>query len=149
MVKFNRVVSNILLAVLLLVVATAMMNTVFMVVAERTREFGVMMALGTSAAAIRRMVIYETIALLVLASLAGYGLGIALVAYFGLVGIDLSSFFRGYSAIPGLTGIVHPQIFVATVLPPGIALLIAGVLVSIFPASRAARLDPATAIRHA
>ncbi len=90
MVKFNRVVSNILLAVLLLVVATAMMNTVFMVVAERTRELGVMMALGTSAAAIWRMVIYETI-----------------------------------------------------------ALLIAGVLVSIFPASRAARLDPATAIRHA
>ena len=149
MVKFNRVVSNILLAVLLLVVATAVMNTVFMAVAERTREFGVMMALGTPPAAIRRMVVYETLVLLVLALLGGYGLGIALVGYFGTAGMDFSGFFRGYSAIPGVTGIVYPQLFAATVVPPGVALLIAGVLVSLLPASRAARLDPATAIRHA
>ena len=149
MVKFNRVVSNILLAVLLLVVATAVMNTVFMAVTERTREFGVMMALGTSPASIRRMVVYETLVLLVLALLAGYGLGGALVGYLGTAGIDLSGFFRGYAAIPGLTGIVYPALFTATVVPPGVALLIAGVLVSLLPASRAARLDPATAIRHA
>jgi len=149
MVKFNRVVSNILLAVLLLVVAVAVMNTVFMAVAERTREFGVMMALGAAPAAIRRMVVYETVVLLALALLAGYGLGIAVVGYSGRTGIDLSGFFRGYAAIPGLTGIVYPKLFAATVVAPGVALLIAGVLVSLFPASRAARLDPATAIRHA
>jgi len=149
MVKFNRVVSNILVAVLLLVVATAVMNTVFMAVAERTREFGVMMALGTAPAAIRRMVVYETVVLLALALLAGGGLGIALVQYFGRTGIDLSGFFAGYSTIPGITGIAYPKLFTATVALPGIALLIAGVLVSLFPASRAARLDPAAAIRHA
>ena len=149
MVRFNRVVSNILLAVLLLVVAVAVMNTVFMAVAERTREFGVMMALGTSPAAIRRMVVYETLVLLVCALLGGYGLGIALVGYFGATGMDLSGFFRGYAAIPGLTGVVYPQLFAATVVPPGVALLVAGVLVSLLPASRAARLDPANAIRHA
>src|SRR3970040_395544 len=48
MVKFSRVFSNILLALLLLVVATAIMNTVFMAETERSREFGEMMALGTS-----------------------------------------------------------------------------------------------------
>ena len=149
MVKFNRVVSNILVAVLLLVVATAVMNTVFMAVAERTREFGVMMALGTAPAAIRRMVVYETVVLLALALLAGGGLGIALVQYFGRTGIDLSGFFAGYSTIPGITGIAYPKLFTATVALPGIALLIAGVLVSLFPAGRAARLDPAAAIRHA
>jgi ABC-type lipoprotein release transport system permease subunit len=149
MVKFNRVVSNILLAVLLLVVATAVMNTVYMAVAERTREFGIMMALGTSPAAIGRMVVYETLVLLAFALLAGYGLGGALVGYFGAAGIDLSAFFRDFSAIPGITGIVYPMLFAATVAPPGIALLIAGVLASFLPASRAARLDPATAIRHA
>jgi ABC-type lipoprotein release transport system permease subunit len=148
MVKLTRVISNIVLAVLLLVVATAIMNTVFMAVAERTREFGVMMALGTSPAAIRRMVVYETIALLGLASVAGYGAGIALVEYFGRVGIDLSAFFRGYSAIPGLTGIVYPKLSGATIVPPGIALVAAGVLVSLYPAARAGRLDPSTAIRH-
>lgn len=148
MIKFSRVSIDILLVLLLLVVAVAIMNTVYMAVAERTREFGVMMALGTSPAAIRRMVVYETIVLLVLALLGGYGLGIALIGYLGTAGMDLSGFFRDFSTIPGITGIIYPKFFAAIVVPPGIALLIAGVLVSLFPASRAARLDPASAMRH-
>ena len=132
----------------LLVVATAIMNMVFMAVAERTREFGVMMALGTPPGAIRRMVVYETIVLMVLASLLGYGLGIALVEYSGRQGIDLSGFFKGYSIIPGLTGVVYPKLFLENVVGPGVGLLIAAVLVSLYPAAKAARLDPVDAIRH-
>lgn len=149
MVKYLRVVSSILLAVLLLVVATAIMNTVFMAVTERTRELGVMMALGASASAVLRMVVYETLVLLLLAALAGYGAGIALVAYLGHAGMDLSRFFEGYSSIPGLTGIVYPQIMGASIVPPGIALIVLGVIVSLYPAAKAARLDPVAAIRHA
>lgn len=148
MVKFNRIVTNILLAVLLLVVATAIMNTVFMAVTERTREFGVMMALGTSPNAVLRMVVYETCVLLLLASIAGYGVGIALVAYFGRAGMDLSGFFQGYSSIPGLTGIVYPMLESASIGPPGVGLIIVGMLVSLYPAAKAARLDPSRAIRH-
>jgi len=148
MVEFSRIFADILLVLLLLVVATALMNTVFMAVAERTREFGVMMALGTSPAAIWRMVVYETLVLLVLASAVGYGLGIALVGYLGSAGMDLSSYFRDFPTIPGITGIIFPKFFAATAVPPGIVLLIAGVLVSLFPAHRAARLDPVSAIRH-
>jgi putative ABC transport system permease protein len=149
MVKFNRVVTDILLAVLLLVVATAIMNTVFMAVAERTRELGVMMALGTSPHAVLRMVVYETLALLLMAALAGYGAGIAVVAYFGSAGMDLSGFFGGYAAIPGLTGIVYPLVTSESVVPPGVALIVIGVLVSLYPAVKVAKLDPSRAIRHA
>jgi ABC-type lipoprotein release transport system permease subunit len=149
MVQFNRVVTNVLLAILLLVVATAVMNTVFMAVTERTRELGVMMALGTSPAAVVRMIVYETVVLLLLAALAGYAAGMAVVAYFGSAGMDLSGFFEGYAAIPGLTGVVYPQLMSQSVVPPGVALLVMGVLVSLVPAARAARLDPSLAIRHA
>jgi ABC-type lipoprotein release transport system permease subunit len=149
MVKFNRVVTDILVAVLLLVVATAIMNTVFMAVTERTRELGVMMALGTSPPALVRMIVYETVVLLLGAALGGYGAGIALVAYFGRAGMDLSGFFQGYAAIPGLTGVVYPQLMSQSVVPPGIALIVLGVLVSLYPATKAARLEPSLAIRHA
>lgn len=149
MVQFNRVVTNILLAVLLVVVATAIMNTVFMAVSERTRELGVMMALGTSPHAVLRMVVYETLVLLLAAALVGYGVGIGAVAYFGRSGLDLSGFFRGYAAIPGLTGVVYPLVTSASIVPPGVALIVVGVLVSLYPAAKAARLDASLAIRHA
>jgi len=148
MVGLNRTITNIVLAILLLVVAAAIMNTVFMAVAERTREFGVMMALGTASGAIRRMVVYETVVILVLASVVGYGAGIASVEYAGRAGLDLSGFFGGYSTVPGLTGIVYPRVVLGNIIPPGLALLFLGVAVSLYPAARAARLDPATAIRH-
>ncbi|MBI2752623.1 MAG: ABC transporter permease, partial [Betaproteobacteria bacterium] len=148
MVRLIRVFSNILLVIAFIVVAMAIMNTVFMAVAERTREFGVMMALGTPPAAIQRMVVYETLALMLLASFIGYSVGFMLVEYFGRQGIDLSGFFRGYSTIPGLTGIVHPKFVASRIAVPGLLLFAASVLVSLYPAARAARLDPVRAIRH-
>lgn len=149
MVRLVRVFSNIILAIAFIVIAMAIMNTVFMAVTERTREFGVMMALGTPPAAIQRMVVYETLALMLLASFVGYGLGFVLVAAFGRHGIDLSWFFRGYPAIPGLTGVIHPTFVVGHIALPGLLLFAASVLVSLYPAARAARLDPVRAIRHA
>lgn len=148
MVRLIRVFSNILLVIAFIVIAMAIMNTVFMAVTERTREFGVMMALGTPPAAIQRMVVYETLALMLLASFIGYGVGFMLVDYFGRQGIDLSEFFRGYSTIPGLTGIVHPKFVASRIAVPGLVLFAASVLVSLYPAARAARLDPVRAIRH-
>ena len=90
----------------------------FIAVTERTLEIGLMIALGTSPAAVVQMVHYETIVLLLLASLVGYGAGIALVLYFGQAGIDFSGFFQGYSSIPGLTGIVYPELLRSTIVPP-------------------------------
>ncbi|HUG24488.1 ABC transporter permease [Piscinibacter sp.] len=148
MVRLNRVISNIVLAIAFLVIAIAIMNTVFMAVAERTREFGVMMALGTPPAAVQRMVVYETLVMMLLASVVGYGAGAALVLYFGRTGIDLSGFFAGYAAIPGLTGVVHPLLLPDRIGPPGLVLFIASVMVSLYPAAKAARLDPVRAIRH-
>lgn len=148
MVRLNRVISNIVVAIAFLVIAMAIMNTVFMAVTERTREFGVMTALGTPPAAIQRIVVYETLVMMVLASLVGYGVGGALVVWFGRKGIDLSGFFQGYSAIPGLTGVVHPMLLPAHIGPPGAMLFVASVLVSLVPAARAARLDPVRAIRR-
>lgn len=149
MVGLIRVIRSIVVSVFLVVVALAVMNTVYMAVAERTREFGVMMALGTPPAAVVRMVLYETAALMTLAAIAGYAVGAALVSWLGRNGLDLSIFFRDYSSIPGLTGITYPRVVWRSIVLPGVGLLLASVLVSLVPAIRAARLDPSGAIRHA
>jgi putative ABC transport system permease protein len=141
-------IRTVVVAIFFLVVALAVMNTVFMAVAERTREFGVMMALGTPPTAIIRIVVYETVALVLLASAAGYLAGVGLVDYLGHVGLDLSGFYKDYSAIPGLTGIVYPRAEWRSILGPGLGLFAASLAVSLYPAVRASKLDPAMAIRH-
>lgn len=148
MLGLIRAIRAVVVGVFLLVVALAVMNTAFMAVAERTQEFGVMMALGTTPAAIVRMVLYETLALMLLAALLGYAAGAALVSYLGYRGLDLSSLYAGYSTIPGLTGIAHPKLVLSSIAAPGLALFVGALLVSLYPAVRAGRLDPSTAIRR-
>jgi ABC-type antimicrobial peptide transport system permease subunit len=109
---------------------------------------GVMMALGTRPGAVVRIVLYETALIVAAASVVGYAIGVALVTYFGRSGMDFSSFFRDYTSIPGITGIVYPKVIIASIVGPGVALVLASVLISVFPARRAAKLDPATAIRQ-
>jgi ABC-type lipoprotein release transport system permease subunit len=148
MIGLIRSIRTVVVAVFFVVVALAVMNTVLMAVSERTREFGVMMALGTPPDAIVRMVVYETVALMLVASIVGYAIGASTVALFGNIGLDLSGFFKDYSTIPGLTGIVHTRFVPGNLVGPGIGLFIASVAVSLYPAWRAARLDPAVALRH-
>jgi putative ABC transport system permease protein len=148
MVGLIRAIRTVIVAVFFLVVALAVMNTVFMAVAERTREFGVLMALGTPPDGIVRMVVYETVALMLVASIVGYAVGAGVVTLFGNIGLDLSGFFSDYSSIPGLTGIVYPRLVVENLVGPGVGLFLASLAVSLYPAVRAARLDPTSAIRH-
>lgn len=148
MVRVSRVIRNIVMAIVLAVVVLAIMNTVFMSIAERTRELGVMLALGTRPWAIVRMVLYETAATMALAIGVGYGSGVAVVSWLGRRGLDLSTFFRDYDAIPGLTGIIHPRLVWASIVLPGIILLVGSLVASSYPAAQAARLDPVKAVHH-
>ena len=148
MVRVVRAMRTIVMAIVLAVVVLAIMNTVFMSIAERTRELGVMLALGTRPWAVVRMVLYETAATMALAAAVGYGSGILLVSYLSRAGLDLSVFFENYDAIPGLTGIIYPRLIWASILVPGVILLLGSLLASAYPATQAARLDPVKALRH-
>ena len=148
MVGLIRAIRRIVVGVFFIVVALAVMNTVLMSVAERTREFGVMMALGTPPGAMVRMVLYETTALMAAASLFGYGIGSAIVLYLGKHGLDLTSLYKDYTAIPGLTGMAYPRLVFSNIAGPGAALFLASIAASLHPALRAARLEPTAAIRH-
>ena len=149
MIEYVRVILSLVTGIVLSVVAIGVMNTLMMSVMERTRELGIMMALGTRPRAIVTLVLYESLVLALAGILGGLALGVPVVQYLGARGLDLSLYAGGVQSIPGLTGIIHPVLMPASLVRPAFLLVGLSVLAALYPAWRAARLQPAEAIRHA
>ncbi len=148
MMELSRMNINVILMIVFVVVALGVMNTLLMSVMERTREFGVMMALGTRPSQILKLVLYESMFLGLIGMAAGYAMGAAFIYYLGSSGIDLSVYTERNVTIPGLTGVIYPRLIPAHVLIPSLILFLTSIAAAIYPALRAARLAPVSAIRH-
>ena len=121
-----------LLALALVIAVLGIVNTLALSIIERTREVGLLRALGVSRRQLRTMIRLESVVIAVLGALMGTLLGIV----FGVVLMkDLES--------QGLRVISVP--FGQLVAFLGISVLV-GVLAAVFPARRAARLDVLGAI---
>ena len=119
----------------LIVGGLSIINTMFMAVADRVREIGLKKAVGATTSNIMVEFLIEATLMGLIGGLLGYGLGVLLVVVRNVFfpAADGSSLFL---ITPALTGIA---IGFATVL---------GALAGIFPAWRAARLDPVIALRN-
>lgn len=148
MIDYVRMNLRLIIGIVFGVVAIGVMNTLLMAVMERIREFGIMMALGTRPAAIVRVVVYEAIVLTVIGMIAGYLAGAAIVLYYASAGIDLSRYAAGITTIPGLTGLIYPELATASVVFPAATLFVLSLAATLYPAWKAARLNPVEAIRH-
>jgi ABC-type lipoprotein export system ATPase subunit/ABC-type lipoprotein release transport system permease subunit len=129
-------------ALALLVAALGVANTMMMAIYERTREIGVLKALGASAGEIRRLFTIEA----GMIGLIGGFLGLIVGALLGQL-VDWIA--HRYLINEGVTGVGSLSI-VPWWLAIG-ALIFAtliGVIAGLYPAARAARLDPVTALRH-
>jgi len=134
----------IMLLVIILIVAIGVLNTVLMSILERTREYGVLRAMGTRPFEIFRMVIYEVTVIAVVSILIGAVLSIGINYYFGINGFALSSAFEwGGMEVSHLYTTVSPR----SVYLPAITVLFTSLIVSVFPAIKAARIAPAQAMR--
>jgi len=148
MIEFTDIFFYIILLVVLFVIAMGITNTLLMSVLERTREFGVMMALGTEPLQILRIVLYESLVLSAIGIVVGTLLGIVLTMYFASDGLDLSMFAGVGSTIPGMVPIIKPLLLFENLWQPAVVLFFTGVITSIYPARRASKLEPVKAIRH-
>lgn len=128
--------------------AIAVLNTMLMAVFERYREFGVMTAIGMRPQHILLLVATEVAALAFLSVTVAIVVGAPLLIWLIYSGIDLRNFTDGFTMVgvafsPILRGVWTPAEFVQATL-----LLIACALLSgLYPAARAARVDPATLTR--
>ena len=134
--------------ILLMLVAFGILNTIQMSVFERTREFGIMLSIGTRPSQVVSMVLVES----ALISVMGVGLGVLLgylsSYYFFVNPIDYSSYAEEL-AVWSVSTTVFPAdaTWLNMSVTAGFTFLFA-MLFSIFPARRASRLKPVEAIRH-
>ena len=111
----------------------AVLNTLMMAVAERTREIGIMSAIGWSRARILSMIVIEGLLLSAVSSLLGCILGV-LIAHW-------------IASMPAVRGFLEPEITLRLAVEVALALLALGGFGSVYPAWRATRLDPEKALQ--
>ena len=133
-------------AVLIVLVAFSVLNTQLMSVLERTREFGVMMALGVKPARLGSLIITETIVMSVLGLAIGAVLGIVMTWYLSIVGFSYPGM-EEMAVRFNLPDRMYPSLsFLSIMLGPGIVFLFS-ILASIYPAVRLFFLQPIAAMR--
>lgn len=122
-------------------------NTTLMAVFERIREFGLLKSLGMKPFWIVKGVLIESFFLLILGMLIGNSLGMLSVFVLADVGIDLSFAAKGMEFV-GMSRIIYPISEMKDIVLANLVVFVLGLLVSIYPAVKAARFRPVEALAH-
>jgi len=146
-IKVDLVSGLIFYVALIFVVAFSILNTFLMAFLERTREFGVMMAIGTPPGRLGRLLLLESLALTAVGIAAGIVLGSAVTLYFQAHGIDISGANELLDQF-GISGRMYPQLSVLSALAGPLLVLVITGLAALYPALKIRRLRPVEAMRH-
>jgi ABC-type antimicrobial peptide transport system permease subunit len=136
-------------AIIMLLVAAGIFNTLFVSVMERMREFGIMRAIGWSQAQISGLVMFESLWL----ALVGLEIAALVTAgpywYLSEMGIDLAAMGVAGTEVAGvaMTDVMRVGIFPENAVMIAVAAVLATLLSGIYPAWSAGRVVPVEAIR--
>jgi putative ABC transport system permease protein len=134
----------IMLFIVILIVAIGVLNTVLMTVLERTREYGVLRAVGTRPLQVVRLVLTETALMSTLGVLIGICLSLPLNYLLSQHGIHMPQAFT-YGGMEFTH--YYSEVNAHSLYIPAITVMLSAMIVSLFPAVKAARIAPARALR--
>jgi lipoprotein-releasing system permease protein len=140
--KLEKKGMALILTLIILVAAFNIVGTLSMVVADKTREIGILRAMGMTARAIRRVFFLQGMIIGAAGTVAGTILGLVasfVIDHYGLIKIDSSVYFIDH--LPVATEMVD----VVSII---VASLVITALATLYPARQAADLYPVEAIRH-
>lgn len=136
-------------AISLVVGGIGIMNIMLATVTERTREIGVRRALGAKRSDITQQFLVETITLSVLGGLTGILLGLLGPIAFIVARDVLENIApKVYALIPEVGRVMTPEIVPASIPVAFFISVLVGVAFGLYPAMRAAQMDPIEALRH-
>lgn len=134
---------------LIIVVAFSILNTFLMAVFERTREFGVMLAMGATPGRLVRLVLLESGFTTLVGIALGTALGIGVTLYFQKHGIPFSGATAEMMRAYGIPERLYPKLtWLGAIIGP-VSVLAVTMLSALYPAFRVRRLKPAQAMAAA
>lgn len=136
----------IFMSIIMLALGFAIVNTMLMVILERTKELGMIMAIGMNRFKVFKMIMFETSMLAVVGGIVGIVVSILFTWHFGNVGIDISEVAQGFESL-GYSSVMHPVLELIDYIEVIIMVIITGIIASIFPTIRALKMKPAEAVR--
>ncbi|MDF1571496.1 MAG: FtsX-like permease family protein [Bacteroidales bacterium] len=140
--KFNAVFMIIILAAL----SFGIVNTMLMVVLERTKELGMLTAIGMNKKKVFTMIMSESVFLSLVGGVAGMIVSKIILMLTNQNGINFSSAAEGFEAM-GFSAHIYPTISNTFFITVTALIIITGILSSVYPAIKALKLDPADALR--
>ena len=136
----------IFLIIILLALGFAIVNTMLMVVLERIKEVGMLMAVGMSRFRVFKMIMYETIFLSVAGGVIGMLISAGLLKYMGKDGIYWKGVEKAFEQF-GYSSHIYPSLEPDFYFVLSFLIILTGILASIYPARKATRLNPVEALR--
>jgi ABC-type lipoprotein release transport system permease subunit len=153
MKRMEALTNNVVFAIALfvyLLVGLGILNTMLMSVLERTREFGVLMSVGTRPARVVSLVVAESFWVATLSVVLGGALGAALTWYFSVHPLTLWSGSGEAFELEGMniSTAIRAHFDVTNVVKASSFVYAMALVVGVYPALRIARMQPSEALRH-
>ncbi len=154
MMELEAQVMSLFGLIILLIAGVGILNLMLMAVFERTREIGVLAAMGLKRWETVVLFLLEGVLIGLLGALVGSLLGGAIAAYFGRVGLDFMALYGGmdvgeFGELIGLMGDrIYFRIGIDVLLGRALTVAIIATLASLYPAWQASRREPAEALHY-
>jgi len=137
----------IIMVIILAALGFGIVNTMLMVVLERVKELGMLMAIGMNKLRVFKLIILESVLLCLTGAAAGMAIGAIVIQVFSKQGIDLTTFAQKGMEAWGFNAVMYPTLPWVYYLMVAALVMITGVAASAYPAWKALKLNPADALR--
>jgi ABC-type lipoprotein release transport system permease subunit len=134
--------------IIIMIAGIGVLNLLLMAVFERTREIGLLGAMGMKPQQIMLLFITEGIMLGLVGVVVGMVAGIGLNALFSVVGFDFTQFSTMTDYMALITGKVYTSLSLGSILTRGLPVFVITILASLIPAREASRHEPSEALHY-